>query len=520
MMRAILFLLLGLVIAGLPQGMAQAPTQTLVSTGPDEMAVTVYPGDLAMITERRTIDLPAGRSRIALEGVNDRIIPQTALLTEFGAMSIERNFDYDLLTPQALLESAVGQEVNLIRTRPGSGDVTIERATIISGGQGVVFQIADRVETYQCSGLAETIQFDARPPALQSRPTLSLTVEAEETGPQTIEFRYLAKGFSWRADYIMSLERPTRAELNAWLTISNNTGIDVTEADLAVIGGTLSQLGETTASLIQPEAFLANCAPPARSGWQFQNGFEVQGDFFARQETIVVTASRIAPSVQDVAPIATREDLGDYKLYRAPYPTTLAARQTKQILFLDKPRVKYTKRYAFDFTENWMRDQLWDAFADPDEDDVLHSQTRYVIDNSRTGRLAEPLPAGNVHVMDKRGNGEPFYVGEDVIENLAISLPVEVDVGYSGEVVLIPETLSSEIVVHEKVRMVLRDEEYTFLNTTDDRVEIELGLLLELEEEILDPSIAPDETVPSTVWRFRIPANGHRTLRFKLRTWR
>lgn len=194
--------------------------------------------------------------------------------------------------------------------------------------------------------------------------------------------------------------------------------------------------------------------------------------------------------------------------------------QTIEFRFLDKPRVKYTKRYAFDFTDNWMRDQLWDAFADPDEDDVLHSQARYVIDNSRNGRLVEPLPAGNVRVMDNRSNGGPFYVGEDAIENLSIGRPVEVDVGYSGEVVLIPETLSSEIVVHEKVRMVLRDEEYTFLNTTDDRVEVELGLLLELEEEISDPSIAPDATVPSTVWRFGIPGNGHRTLRFKLRTWR
>ena len=519
MMRVIFAFLVLFALAGLPAAFAQAPTRTVTSPKPDQMAVTVYPGDLAMITERRTIDLPAGRSRISLEGVNDRIIPQTALLTEFSAISIERNFDYDLLTPQALFESAVGQEVNLIRTNTGSGDVTVERATIISGGQGVVFQIGDRVETYQCSGLAETIQFDAQPPALLSRPTLSLTVEAEEAGPQTIEFRYLAKGFSWRADYIMSLERRTRAELNAWLTISNETGIDVTEADLAVVGGTLSQLAETTAPLIQPDAFLANCAPPARTGWQFKDENFRSREFLSLQETITVSASRISPDA-DVVPIATREDLGEYKLYRAPYPTTLAARQTKQIRFLDKPRVKFKKRYAFDYTNDWERDRLWDAFADPDEDDVLHSQTRYVIDNSRNGRLAEPLPAGNVRVMDKRANGDPFYIGEDTIENLAIGLPVEIDTGYSGEVVLIPETLSSRPITHAGRRMVLREEDYTFLNTTDARVEVELAIILNGDENISEPSIAPEETAPSTVWRLTIPANSNRTLSFKLRAWR
>ena len=521
MMRVIFAFLLLFALAGLPAAFAQAPTQRVTSPKPDQMAVTVYPGDLAMITERRTIDLPAGRSRISLEGVNDRIIPQTALLTEFSAISIERNFDYDLLTPQALFESAVGQEVNLIRTNTGSGDVTVERATIISGGQGVVFQIGDRVETYQCSGLAETIQFDAQPPALLSRPTLSLTVEAEEAGPQTIEFRYLAKGFSWRADYIMSLERRTRAELNAWLTISNETGIDVTDADLAVVGGTLSQLAETTSPLIAPDTFLANCAPPARASWQFTDELMRRRGSFESQEEIAVTGFQLAPAMSQVAaPIATREDLGDYKLYRAPYRTTLAARQTKQIRFLDKPRVKFKKRYAFDYTNDWDRDRLLDAFADPDEDGVLHSQTRYVIDNSRTGRLAEPLPAGNVRVMDKRANGHPFYIGEDTIENLAIGLPVEIDVGYSGEVVLIPETLSRRSVMHANRRMVLREEDYTFLNTTDARVEVELAIMLNRAEDISDPSIAPEERAPSTLWRLTIPANSSRTLSFKLRAWR
>jgi len=492
---------------------ASAQTQAVVSGGPTDMAVTVYPDNLAMITERRTIDLPAGRSRIALAGVNDQIIPETALLTEFGAMSIERNFDYDLLTKQALFENSVGEEVTLIRTLPGNGDVSVERATVVSGGQGVVFQIGDRIESYQCSGLAERVQFDGRPSRFQSEPTLSLTVDAEEAGPQTIEFRYLATGFQWRADYIMRLNSRSAADLNAWLTMSNNTGVDVSEADVSVVAGTVARLDETSAPLIQADVFFANCLPEQPQAWEFQDGGFAS---FGRLESIVVTAARRQSPLAETTPIAEREDLGDYKLYRAPFATTLAARQTKQIAFLNAPRVRYKKFYAFDFTDFLGPDLLVDSDAiDPDAV-VMHSEERYIVDNSRRGRLAEPLPAGVVRVMERRGNEELFFSGQDTIENLPVGARVEIDSGYSGEVVLMRETLAKERVQEPNGRFqIVRDLEYTFINTTNRRVSAEMEVLLELEQSISETSIAPVEEAPVTRWQFDIPANGTRALTFK-----
>lgn len=511
---------------------ALAQTPSVVSDGPGEMSVTIYPNNLAMITERRTITLPAGRSRIVFEGVNDQIIPQTALLTEFGAMSIERNFDYDLLTPTALFENVVGEEVTLIRTSLATGDVQVERATVISGAKGVVFRIGDRTEAYQCSGLAERIEFDGRPEQLQAKPALSLTVEAEEAREQTIEFRYLATGFEWRADYILSLNGRSNAGLNAWLTISNNTGIGVEDADLSVVSGTLSQLPETVANGRSPisavdfrfnsqgyiplphfTSRVANCIPQASPTWQYRDdGFGAQFD------TITVTASRrsevsLFARVGDV--VAEREDIGDYKLYRAPFATTLAARQTKQIAFLNKPRVKYSKLYVFDFTDAVRGDILRD-YPYGDDGEVLHSEPRYVIDNSRQGRLAEPLPAGIVRVMDKRQNDDPFFAGEDQIYNLPIGLPVEIDVGFTGDVVMMRETHSKERVEDpSRSGLHLYNEEYIFFNTTGKRVTVELGILLELEEQIIESSIEPVEQTPSKTWQFNVPANGSRSMTLK-----
>ena len=71
-----------------------AHAETFVSPAPAGMAVTIYRDDLALISEKRVIDLPAGRSTIEFAGVNDRMIPQSAILQEFGAITIERNFDF------------------------------------------------------------------------------------------------------------------------------------------------------------------------------------------------------------------------------------------------------------------------------------------------------------------------------------------------------------------------------------------------------------------------------------------
>ena len=57
-------------------------------------------------------------------------MPQTVSFGGPGLQLIEQNFDYDLLTPQKLMEKAVGQKVRIVRTNPGSGEQTEETAEV------------------------------------------------------------------------------------------------------------------------------------------------------------------------------------------------------------------------------------------------------------------------------------------------------------------------------------------------------------------------------------------------------
>ena len=70
------------------------------------IAVTIYNNDLALVRDSRTVTLTQGENDVAFIEVSAGIRPETALLTGRGTALdiVEQNFDFDLLTPQKLLE--------------------------------------------------------------------------------------------------------------------------------------------------------------------------------------------------------------------------------------------------------------------------------------------------------------------------------------------------------------------------------------------------------------------------------
>ena len=143
------------------------------------VAVTIYNQDLALVKDRRTVPLVTGSNRLAFIDVSARIRPETALLNSSeGRLDVlEQNFDFDLLTPEKLLEKSVGGTVRLITTNPETGAETVEEATVLSVTGGVVLRVGDRIETAP----AGRIVFSEVPANLRARPTL--VVELDNDAP-------------------------------------------------------------------------------------------------------------------------------------------------------------------------------------------------------------------------------------------------------------------------------------------------------------------------------------------------
>jgi hypothetical protein len=271
----------------------------------EEVAVTIYNDSLALIKEVRRIPFERGANSIALRDVSAKMRPETASLRALGGGSlrlIEQNFDFDLLTPQKLLEKYVGRSVTVIRTNPATGAETREPAEVLATNGGVVLKYADRIE----SGVPGRIAYGSIPPNLRDRPTLVVQLESAAGGRQAAELSYLSGGLSWRADYVAELAGDeSKLDLAGWVTLTNQSGASYENARLQLVAGDVNRVRDEMRT--QQFAAKAVAAPPAAE--------------------------------------MAREQLFEYHLYSLARPTTILDNQTKQVALLSAAAVPVRKEY-------------------------------------------------------------------------------------------------------------------------------------------------------------------------------
>jgi hypothetical protein len=368
---------------------AAEPARDVGSTAADReaVAVTVYNDDLALVKERRRVDLPGGLTRISLRDVAAQMRPETALLRAVSGQPlilVEQNFDFDLLTPQKLLEKYVGRQVTVIRAHPTSDAERRETATVLAAGQGTVLRFADRIET----GVPGRLAFDSVPENLRDRPTLSVLLEATG-GRQAVELSYLTSGLAWKADYVANLSTDGKSlDLNGWVTLTNRSGAGFDDATLQLVAGTVNRVR------VQDSRVYAMAAPAA-----------------ARAKT------------QE----ATQEALLDYHLYSFERPTSIADNQTKQLALLSATAVPVRREYLLAGNEYYYRDRYIQVGQ------KLKPAVFLEFEN-KGGQLGRPLPAGIVRVYARDSKGAAQFVGEDRIEHTAKNEKLKLRLGEAFDI--------------------------------------------------------------------------------------
>lgn len=424
---AALVLALGLPGSGYAQTVSERPNTvavTIYRDGPVNTADFDTSGDdlngLALITETRVVDVPAGTSRISFRGVAEGIVPQTAAIEGLPGVMLERNQDYDLLSPGSLIAKSIGKTVRLVRTNPGTGVTTEETAVVRSGPDGVMLDFGGRLEALRCSGLPERLVFDEIPAGLSDRPTLSVLVKSPTAGRYKVRLTYLAVGLNWSADYVARIRPDGKTlDLTGWITLANSSATSFANAPTEVVAGTLQREDDTEPTLIEAINLAARC-------WPLPGGVgEIQGRIALAappppppppppvmmaapaMDEIVVTASRIA----------VQTELGDYKLYTLPDPTTVAAHQTKQVLMLEQSAVPFERVYVFDVQDGHQ------------DGDVYAPKAVLRLTNTVARGLGKPLPGGAVSVMEPGPRDGLILTGEKRMKDIAVGLPVEIELG-------------------------------------------------------------------------------------------
>ncbi len=544
-MSRLLFMLLACACA------ARAMAQTSVfSPQADAVSLTLYRDGIALVTEKREVDLPAEPVTLVFQGVVDSLLAKSAVMEGANRPLAETNFSFDTLTPESLLERSVGKTVTLVRTDPRSGKVTRLEAVIVSAGEGVVFRATDGSEALQCSGLPERLEFSEVPGELNSKPTLSVKLAAGTPGKRTITVSYLAHGFSWSSDYVAHLnDAANRMNLTGWVTLRNDTNSDFRQAQVRVVAGKLNLLDSeedgsavpydydgdedsiddetglpvTRADLLRARdeedtadqvALLQRCfstaareLPPRENRWLESRG---GGEYYFRDsgslEEVMVTGARVV-----------REELGDYQLYRLPWATDLNARQTKQAVFLNKPRVKVDRFYS-------VRIDSFDA-TEAEPEGTPNLMLRW--ENKKSDGLGEPLPAGRVRIFEPY-SGSDVFAGEAEIKDKPVGLPVEIAIARAMN-------LSSEYTLDERDRGPDSEDEsdeddpvwnvtvlasHRFVNNKGAAVSVEVrhaGQYGLSTPRVVESNVRAGRKYGELTWRFEVPAGSERLLRYQLR---
>lgn len=442
------FALLGVLVSAFSYG------DLLVSEKASEVSLTVYratadstfdlsDGDaiaygIAMVTETRDLDLPAGESDIQFQSIAQTIVPQSALLENLTGDIKEVNFDYNLLAPSSLFQQFVGESIRLVKTHPKTGKVSEEQAVLLSGRSGYLLQFSNRIETLNCSGEHEKIIFPHLPKNLSSTPLLSAKVNVAKAGKYSLQLSYLATGFDWVTHYVATTDPLTnKLQLTGWLSLVNQQDMSLQNAAVDVVAGDVSRDDSTEPVKTSVAQLQKGCWYPVAKKFKLN-----KTDIGRFPDVYMADSLQRMAGVEEIAvmgaraAIAEAKELGDYKLYHLPFKTDVNAHQIKQVQLANLQNVKYEKRFVFEFD-----DQNFSAINDESsqleyqDTLVFNPETLLRLINKKSEGLGQALPAGGVSVYEPSVNGQGLVLsGEDRIKDAPLNLPIDIKIGTADKV--------------------------------------------------------------------------------------
>jgi len=369
-------------------GYAAPLTSTLKDQ--QDVAVTIYNSNIGLVKDTRLIDLKPGIHELKFMDVAGKIDPTTvhikSLINGPSLNVLEQNYEYDLLSPQKLLEKYVGQKVQLATFNNETKKEEIVEATLLSTQGGNIFQIGDKIHI----GHYGRILLSKIPENLISQPTLVWVLESRLSRPQKVEASYLTSGINWKADYVAVLNKlDTMTDMTGWVTIDNRSGATYQNALLKLVAGDIHRVkGEMRMDYARPMA-----------------------------------------AAKEVSQQFKEESFFEYHLYTLDRRTTIKDNQTKQMSLLDANQVPVKKLFIFSGQPHYYYSR-YDQRTNKQKVGVFLE-----LENTKKNNLGIPLPKGTIRVYKEDKDGSLQFVGEDRIDHTPKDEKIKIKIGEAFDVV-------------------------------------------------------------------------------------
>ncbi len=383
-----------------------------------------WPGGYALITETRTIAIPAGESVIRFEGVSEGMFPESAIVSGLPKGIREKNRDARLLSPAGLVDAYLKRQVTLTRTNEATGKSRQQTAMVTAGPDGgVVFETDDGFEALRCTGLPDRMKFGGLPAGLSAKPTLSVIAQADRAVKVTVTLTYMAGGFDWQANYILDTKpfqgnHELDVDVFAWMTIANGGNQSFANANVMAVAGRPNRIGNAVLPQGRRPELVLTCWPMQRTHQvPFRLPYVVadlsQYDF-AKKEKIAMRGMLAAPMAVFAPPppppsptaaiVAQQEDIGDLKLYRIPERVTVNAKGQKQVAMILKPKVNFSRVYR--------GQPVYQGYHQP----TIFLQPTLIGKNETEKGLGLPLPSGQASLFENGNLGRHYFANIPVAD--------------------------------------------------------------------------------------------------------
>jgi hypothetical protein len=441
-----------------------------------DLNVTVYNSNIAMIRDVRQLTVPTGTFRLKFEDIAATVNPATVhfrSLTDPEKLNvIEQNYEYDLLEPAKLLHKYVGKEVTLVRSYMDNGTTKHEevKATLLADNNGPVWKIGNDIVT----GIyAEGYRFPEVPANLFDRPTLLMSLDNSGGRKHQIEASYLASNLAWNADYVLTVAREDKAaDLDGWVTLSNNSGTAFHNARLQLVAGDLNRLP--------------------------QNGLRVMDEM------------GMAKAMPAATPQFQQENFSEYHLYTLGRRTSVEDKETKQISLLQGSGVPVEKLFVVNGQSFYYHN--YQNPGSPLKDPVM---VFYKFKNEEKAALGMPLPAGNVRVYQKDSKGGVLFIGEDHIDHTPKDETITVHIGNAFDIIAEHKQTDFKKIAPNVYEM---EFEVTLRNHKDTPITVQVNEPIGGSWEMLSSTYKFTKTAAFAA-QFQVPVdkNGTSVLKYRVR---
>jgi hypothetical protein len=451
-----------------------------VAAQSEGLELAVYNQNLALVKDRRSLDLSDGLNEVRFVDVAAQIDPTSvhfrSLTDPEGTVVLEQNYEYDIVGSAKLLGKYVDQEISVV-TEDGQEYV----GTLLSGADDVILQAADGTVTVLRLERIKEFTFPALPEGLITRPTLVWQLESIQGGTQDVEVTYLTGGVNWQANYIVVLsDDETSIELDGWVTLDNRSGSSYADAKLKLIAGDIHR------------------APTV--------------DYAVERDMVFEAMPAAAPQVEE-------RGFFEYHLYEVQTPVTIKDQQTKQIQFITGSGVPAEKFFVYDGAQISFAG-YYQPLDDPTYGTASNKKVMVMLEfrNGEEEGLGVPLPKGTLRVFKEDIDGSTLLVGEDSIDHTPKDEQVRLYVGDAFDIV--GERIQTDFRVEYDEDWLEESYEITLRNHKDEDIEVRVveHMFRWSEWTILESSHGYEKLDAQTI-EFAVPveANGETVVTYTVR---